>query len=94
MSIYSVILALVQFFNLYGVPSHIYSDNVRAFVAGCNLVKQVFTSDKFVGKFSTFNMKHVTIPLYSPWFGNVWERLIKSVKCCLWTGKAWSILNF
>ena len=41
MSIHSVIFALVQFFTLYEVPSHIYSDNARAFVAGGNLVKQV-----------------------------------------------------
>lgn len=83
MSTHSVVLALVRFFNLYGVPTHIYSDNARSFVAGCDLVKQVFVSDEFVGKFSTFNIKHLTIPLYSAWFGSVWERLIKTVKCCL-----------
>ena len=65
MSIHSVILALVRFFNLYGVPSHIYLDNARAFVTSCNLGK------------------HFTVPLYSAWFRSVWERLIKSVKCCL-----------
>ena len=65
MSTHSVILALVQLFNLYGVLAHIYSDNTRAFVAGCNLVKQVFVSDEFVGKFSAFNIKHLTIPLCS-----------------------------
>ena len=64
LSTHSVILALVRFFNLYGLPSYIYSDNARAFVAGCNLAKQV-VSDEFVGKFSTFNIKHLTIPLYS-----------------------------
>lgn len=83
MSTHSVVLAMVRFFNLYGVPTHIYSDNARSFVAGCDLVKQVFVSDEFVGKFSTFNIKHLTIPLYSAWFGSVWERLIKTVKSCL-----------
>ena len=83
MSTHSVILALLRFFNLNRVPSHTYSENARAFVAVCNLVKQVFVSDEFVGKFSTFNIKHLTISLYSAWFGSVWERLIKSVKCCL-----------
>ena len=82
-SIHSVILALVQFFNLYGIPSYIYSDNARTVIAGCNLVKRVFVSDEFVGKFSTFNIKHLTIPLYSAWFWSVWERLIKSVNNCL-----------
>ena len=79
MNTHSVILALVRFFNLYEVPLHIYSDNARAFIAGCNLVKQVFVSDEFVGKFSTFNEKHLTIPLYSAYFRSVLERLIKSV---------------
>ena len=65
--------------SVYGVPSRIYSNNARDFVAGCNPVKQVFMSDEFVGKFSTFDIKHLTIPLYSAWFGSVWE----SVKCCL-----------
>ena len=46
-------------------------------------MKQVFVSDELMGKFSAFNIKHLTIPLYSAWFGSVWERLIKSVKCCL-----------
>ena len=30
-----------------------------------------------------FNIKHVTIPLYAPWIGAVWERMIKTVKICL-----------
>ena len=79
MSTHSVIFALVRFFNLYGVPSHIYSENARDFVAGCNLLRQMFLSDEFVEKFSTFNIKHLTITLYSAWFGSVWERLIKLV---------------
>ena len=69
MSTHSVILALVRFFNLYEVPSRIYSDNARAFIAGCNRMKQVFVSNEFVGKFSTFNINYLTIPLYSAWFG-------------------------
>ena len=72
MSPHSVILALVRFFNLYEVPLHIYSDNARAFVTSCNLVKQVFVSDEFVGKFSTFNIK---TSYRSFVFGLVWERL-------------------
>ena len=69
-STHLVVLALVWFFNPYGVPSHIYSDNACAFVAGCNRVKEVFVYDEFVGKFSTFSIRHLTIPLYL-----VWERL-------------------
>ena len=80
---YSVVLSLVQLFNLFGVHSDIYSDNAHSFVAGYNLVKQFFVSDEFVEMFSTFNIKHLTIPLYAVWFSSIWERLIKIVKCCL-----------
>ena len=52
-------------------------------------VKQVFVFDEFVGRFSTLNIKHFTIPLYSVWFWSIWERLIKSVKCCLFMLMGW-----
>lgn len=52
-------------------------------MAGCDLIKRVFISDEFEGKFSSYNIKHLTIPLYSAWFGSTWERLIKTVKGCL-----------
>lgn len=83
-SVHFVVLALVRFFNVHGVPSHIYSDNARSFVSGCDVIKEVYVSDKFVGKFSTYNIKHPTIPLYSVWFGSMWERLTKMVKGCLY----------
>lgn len=59
-SAHAMVLALVKFFNLYGVPTNIYSDNTCSFVAVCNLIKQVFTSDEFEGKFRIFNIKHHT----------------------------------
>ena len=29
------------------------------------------------------NIKHATIPVYSPWVGSTWERLIRVVKNCI-----------
>ena len=77
------VLALVRFVNLYGIPTHIYSDNDRSIIAGVNLVSQVFASSEFKEKFDKFNIKHIRIPLYSPWVGATWERMIKTLKCCL-----------
>ena len=37
MNIHSFVLAMIRFINIYGIPSLIYSDNARSFVAGCNL---------------------------------------------------------
>ena len=77
------VLALVRFVNLYGIPSHIYSDNDRSIIAGVNLVSKVFASNEFKEKFDKFNIKHIRIPMYSPWVGATWERMIKTLKCCL-----------
>jgi len=39
-------------------------------------------------------MKHRRIPLYSPWVGSMWERMIKTVKECLYKATNRSILNY
>ncbi len=83
MSAKSFVLAFVRFTNIYGIPSHIYSDNARSFIAGCNIIEKAFISDEFLEKFKIYQIKHIRIPLYSAWVGSVWERLIKVVKSCL-----------
>merc|ERR1712121_95127 len=39
-------------------------------------------------------LKHIKIPLYSPWQGAVWERLIRTVKNCLKKSIGRSILDY
>ena len=73
------VLALVCFFNEYGVPSHIYSDNARSFIAGVHVMEKVYLSSFFKEKFGMYNIEHVKIPIYSPWVGATWERLIRTV---------------
>lgn len=93
-STHSVSLVMIRFFNIYCVSSCIYSDIVWSFVARCNLIKQVHTLGEFEDKFSTFNIKHLTIPMYSAWFESVWECLIKTVKCCLYKLVVWQKLLY
>ena len=83
MSTGQFVLAFVRFANLYGLPTHIYSDNAKSFIAGVNHISAVFASSEFLETFSIYNIKHITIPLYAPWIGAVWERMIKTVKICL-----------
>ena len=83
MSTTQFVLAFVRFANIYGIPTHIYSDNAKSFIAGVNHISTVFASQKFKEAFEIYNIKHVTIPLYAPWIGAVWERMIKTVKICL-----------
>ena len=47
MSTHSFIHALVRFTNIYGMPFHIYSDNAKSFIAGCNLIEEIFASSEF-----------------------------------------------
>lgn len=83
MSTRSFLLALMRFTNMYGIPSHIYSDNARSFIAGCNMMEEVFTSTEFKTEYQSYNIKHIRIPQYSAWVGSTWERLIRVVKSCL-----------
>ena len=80
----SLVLAIIRFTNLYGVPSHIYSDNAKSFIAGVDIMKEVFKASDFQEKFSKHNIKHIRIPAYSAWVGSVWERMIGVLKSCLY----------
>ena len=70
MSTPSFILALIRFTNTHGIPSHIYGDNARSFIAGCNLIEEVFASSEFNEHFQVYNIKHLRIPLYAAWVGS------------------------
>ena len=80
----SLVLAIIRFTNMYGIPSHIYSDNARSFIAGVDIMKEVFKASDFQEKFSKHNIKHIRIPAYSAWVGSTWERMIGVIKSCLY----------
>ena len=80
----SLVLAIIRFTNLYGIPSHIYSDNAKSFIAGVDIMKEVFKASEFQEKFSKHNIKHIRIPAYSAWVGACWERMIGVIKSCLY----------
>ena len=77
------ILAFVRFTNRYGVPSSVYSDNAKSFIQAGNIIETLITSSEFEEKFRIARIAHRTIPVYAAWYGAVWERLIKTVKHCL-----------
>ena len=83
MSTNHFVLALIRFFNEYGIPSTIYSDNAKSFISGVHVLEQVFTSADVRKSFGIYNIQHIRIPLYSPWVGSTWERLIRTIKECL-----------
>ena len=84
MTTHSFVLAFLRFVNLYGVPAYVYSDNAKSFVAGCVALQQALISNEYKEHFESYDIKHIRIPLFSAWVGATWERLIRTVKRCLY----------
>ena len=77
------VMAFIRFSNRYTIPSVVYSDNAKSFISGGNLLNEVTTSDLFRSKLEPYNIEFKRIPIYSPWYGSVWERCIKTIKQCI-----------
>ena len=83
MSTVEFILAFVRFVNRYDIPSAVYSDNAKSFVQAGNIIEHLLSSSEFEEKFCIASIAHRTIPVYAAWYGATWERLIRTVKQCL-----------
>ena len=73
MDTHSLVLAIIRFTNIYGVPSHLYSDNAKSFIAGCDVMKEIFLASEFCEYYSKYNIKHIRIHAYSAWVESTWE---------------------
>ena len=94
MSTVQFVLAFTRFINTYGIPSHLYSDNAKSFVAGGEILQEALLSDEYKSNFDVYDIRHVKIPLYSAWVGATWERLIRTVKSCLYKSVGRSRLSY
>ena len=65
MSTHQFVLAFSRFTNVYGIPSHLYSDNAKSFIAGAEIVQKALVCDEYKANFDVFDIRHVKIPLYS-----------------------------
>ena len=84
MSTNSFILAFVRFSNRFGMPKVVYSDNAKTFISASQFLNKILTSEEFENKFRSHNIEFRTIPTCSHWVGSCWERLIKTVKTCIY----------
>ena len=80
----SLILALLRYINIYGVPFHIYLDNGGSLIDGVDLMQEMFTSSEYREKLSKHNIEHIRIPAYSPWVGSCWDCMIRTMKSCIY----------
>ena len=65
------LLAIRRFVARRGLPSTIYSDNAKTFIAGGDRVRKMLGNN---------SPRFVRINPVSPWWGGWWERLVRSVK--------------
>ena len=90
MSTSSFLMSFKRFTVAFGVPSHLYSDNALSFVKGGNVLENSLVSNEFSEYLSKSDIVHIKIPVYSAWFGAMWERMIRTLKNCMYKtiGKA------
>ena len=83
MSVEHFILALRRFISPRGCPERIISDNAKTFKGANKLLQNLF-KDEGVKKFLVMKRTEwIDILSKAPWYGGVYERLLKSVKRCL-----------
>ena len=94
MNIEQFVLAFVRFCNRFTYPKIIYSDNARTFVAGSSLLSDLIQTDIFQDKFCSFNIKFKFTPTYSPWVGAAWERVIRTIKNCIYKTISRNVIDY
>ena len=83
MSVEQFILALRRFISRRGCPQCIVRDNTKTFKGANKLLQNLF-KDEEVKKFLMMKrIEWINILSKAPWYGGVYERLIRSVKRCL-----------
>lgn len=62
-----------------------YTDNTKLFNAalGKYIIDIHINNNLFADTFTGRKVKHIKLPLYSPWVGSVWEHMIKIIKISL-----------
>ena len=48
MSTHQFVLAFSRFTNVYGIPSHLYSDNAKSFIAGAEILQKALVCDEYI----------------------------------------------
>ena len=84
MSTKNFLLAFQRFCNTYSIPQYVYSDNAKVFLKGGMILEKALQSKEVKEELERCNIKHIKIPVYSAWIGSAWERLIRTMKNCLY----------
>ena len=78
------LMAFIRFCNIYNIPDSVYSDNASTFLQAMGIISGSHTDNEFTDYLTKNNIKHIRIPLYSAWVGSYWERMIRTIKSCIY----------
>ena len=84
MSTADFLLAFIKFVNIYNMPKSLYSDNASTFSNASKIINLAASDDPLNEYLTKNSIKHVKIPVYSAWVGSAWERLIRTIKQCIY----------
>src|SRR5678816_4185452 len=71
MSARAFVQSFQRFVARFGVPEFLYSDNARSFNKGADALEQFVVSEVGSEFLRKNHIKHIRIPLYSPWMGSI-----------------------
>ena len=83
LSTVTFVQALKQFSVRRGLPRGILSDNAKTFKAAAKFLKTIFDSQEVKDYLSNVGVEWVFNLEKAPWWGGVFERMVKSTKRCL-----------
>ena len=77
------IRCLKRFAARRGLPRRIISDNAKTFKAAAKLIKTIFTQKEVQDYLTNFGVEWTFNLEKAPWWGGLFERMVKSTKRCL-----------
>ena len=76
--------AFIKFCSFFCTPSKLYSDNAATFSHALKILNSCHSDDPLKEYLEKNSIKHIRVPVYSPWVANVWERLLRIVKASIY----------
>ena len=80
MSAEQFIMALRRFISRRGKPNLLLSDNAKIFQKSKEILQELFDSKGAKKYLTVSRIKWINILAKAPWYGSIYERLIKSAK--------------
>ena len=76
--------AFIKFCSYNCTPTNLYSDNASTFLHALKIINCCHQDDPLKEHLEKNSIRHLRVPVYSPWVANAWERLLRVVKASIY----------